>query len=61
MADNNFIVFSGKFPCKKCNEEVLSLRLWRETGDATWMCSAKHMSKVALVPSKKKKKDFINE
>jgi hypothetical protein len=61
MADNNFVIFHGKFPCKKCQEEVSSLRLWRETGDATWMCSTKHMSKVALIPSKKKKKDFVNE
>jgi hypothetical protein len=61
MADSNFIVFPGKFPCKKCSEEVLSLRLWRESGDVTWMCSAKHISKVKLIPEKKKKKDFINE
>jgi len=61
MADSNFIVFPGKFPCKKCNEEVLSLRLWRETGDATWMCSKKHISKVGLLPKKKKKKDFADE
>jgi hypothetical protein len=61
MADSNFSIFSGKFLCKKCDEEVLSLRLWSETGDATWMCSAKHVSKVTLIPSKKKKKDFANE
>ena len=61
MADSNFTIYNGKFPCKKCHEEVLSLRLWSETGDATWMCSAKHVSKVTLIPAKKKKKDFVNE
>jgi hypothetical protein len=59
MAD--FKIFDGKFLCKKCHEEVLSLRLWLESGDATWMCSNKHISKVNLIPQKKKKADFINE
>ena len=59
MAD--FKIFPGKFPCKKCNEEVLSLRLWPETGDVTWMCSSKHISKMNLVPQKKKKADFKSE
>jgi hypothetical protein len=40
---------------------VTSLRYWIEAGDATWMCSKKHISKVGLIPQKKKKKDFINE
>lgn len=61
MADYKFSTYPGKFPCKKCGEEVTSLRLWTETGDATWMCSSKHMSKVALIPQKKSKKDFENE
>jgi len=61
MANEKFTVYPGKFPCKTCQEEVISLRLWIETGDATWMCSKKHMSKVSLIPKKKKKKDFINE
>jgi len=61
MADKEFKVFEGKFLCKKCNEEVVSLRLWLESGDATWMCTKKHVSKVNLKPSKKKKADFINE
>ena len=56
-----FKVFSGKFPCKKCGEEVKSLRLWVESGDATWMCESKHVSKVGLMPDKKKKADFLNE
>lgn len=59
MAD--FKIFAGKFLCKKCHEEVLSLRLWPESGDATWMCSSKHISKVNLLPQKKKKADFKSE
>ena len=57
----DFKVFPGKFSCKKCNEEVKSLRLWTESGDATWMCESKHVSKVSLLPEKKKKADFSNE
>lgn len=57
----DFTVYPGKFPCKVCNEEVKSLRLWIATGKATWMCSKKHVSEVGLMPQKKKKKDFINE
>lgn len=58
MAEKDFKIFSGKFPCKKCHEEVLSLRLWIGSGDATWMCSKKHISKVNLIPQKKKKSDY---
>ena len=58
MAEKEFKVFEGKFPCKKCQEEVTSLRLWVGSGDATWMCSKKHVSKVELMPQKKKKADF---
>jgi hypothetical protein len=61
MADRDFRVFNGKFPCKKCNEEVTSLRFWPESGDTTWMCTKKHMSKVGLTPKKKKKGDFTDE
>ena len=56
-----FTVIPGKFPCKKCKEEVLSLRLWLDSGDATWMCSKKHVSKVGLIQVKKKRKDFSDE
>jgi hypothetical protein len=56
-----FKIFSGKFLCKKCGEEVKSLRLWIESGDATWMCESKHVSKVGLIPDKKKKADFFDE
>jgi hypothetical protein len=61
MAEKDFKVFPGKFSCKKCEEEVLSLRLWLDSGDATWMCSKKHVSKVGLIPVKKKRKDFSDE
>jgi hypothetical protein len=61
MLDKEFKIFEGKFPCKKCQEEVLSLRLWVASGDATWMCSKKHVSKVNLIPQKKKKADFAHE
>jgi len=61
MAETNFKVFTGKFICQKCKLDVTSLRLWNETGDATWMCTSKHVSRVGLIPSKKKKKDFEDE
>lgn len=57
MSDK-FKIFPGKFPCKKCNEEVTSLRLWLDSADLTWMCSAKHISRVSLV---KTKKDYERE
>jgi hypothetical protein len=53
MADNKFSVYSGKFPCHTCKEEVTSLRLWRDTRELTWMCSKKHLSKVAIIRTKK--------
>ena len=61
MPEKEFKVFPGKFVCKKCDEEVLSLRLWLESGDSTWMCSKKHVTRVGLIPVKKKRKDFENE
>jgi hypothetical protein len=48
-----FKIFPGKFFCKKCNEEVNSLRLWLDSADVTWMCSQKHISKVPLILTKK--------
>ena len=48
-----FKIFSGKFPCKECNEEVKSLRLWVDSADLTWMCSQKHLSKVQLIMTRK--------
>lgn len=57
----DFTVYSGKFSCKKCGEEVKSLRLWIDSGDVTWMCESKHVSKVNLIPQKKTKADFQHE
>ncbi len=48
-----FKVFPGKFPCKKCNEEVTSLRLWLDSADLTWLCTQKHLSKVPLIMTRK--------
>jgi hypothetical protein len=56
--DKPFSVYPGKWPCKKCGIEVTLLRYWPETGDATWMCLDKHISKVNLLPPRKRKKDF---
>lgn len=61
MADLNFKVFPGKLLCQKCSEDVKSLRLWIQSGDVTWMCTKKHVSKVSLLQPKMKKKDFANE
>ena len=61
MLEPKFSTYPGKWPCKTCQEIVITLRYWKETGDATWMCSQKHISKVTLIPPKKRKKDFINE
>jgi len=58
MADSKFSVYPGKFPCHTCKEEVLSLRLWKETLEVTWMCSKKHISKARFT---KTKKDYERE
>ena len=55
MADPRFSVYSGKFPCHICKEEVLSLRLWKETSELSWMCTKKHISKASLI---KRKSDY---
>ena len=43
-----YSVYSGDFFCQKCNEVVDSARFYKETFDFTWLCSAKHLSKVNL-------------
>jgi hypothetical protein len=58
VAEANFRVVSGVFYCKKCSEQVSSMRFWPLSGDTTWMCSKKHLSKVSLIPEKKKKSDY---
>ncbi len=66
----SYTVYPGQFLCQECKVEVRplrlyaetkSLRLWTVKGEATWMCSKKHLSKVDLIPQKKKKKDFDND
>lgn len=61
MSNQKFSVYPGKWPCKTCDEVVISLRLWQETGTVSWMCSKKHISKVDLIPNKKRKRDYLNE
>jgi hypothetical protein len=61
MSNQKFSVYPGKWPCKTCDEVVTSLRLWQETGTVSWMCSKKHISKVDLIPNKKRKRDYLNE
>lgn len=53
----NYSVYEGKFPCKTCKKEVKTIRVYVNTGMASWMCSEKHLSEVELfkVGYKKKK------
>lgn len=59
MSNKPFSTYSGTFICQKCKEEVHTIRLWHDTKDVTWQCSKKHISKVNLLP--KKKKDYERE
>lgn len=61
ILEPKYSIYPGKFPCKTCEEVVNVLWYWKEFGHATWMCSKKHISKVQLVPIKKRKRDYINE
>ena len=58
MSNPKFSIYVGRFPCHTCKEEVLTLRLWKETLELTWMCSQKHLSKASI---KKTKKDYERE
>jgi hypothetical protein len=49
MSHKDFTVYKGTFFCKTCGVEVYSMRLWRETGKASWMCPDKHLSEVQLI------------
>ena len=46
---SKYSIYEGKFPCKVCRVEVKTLRLYIDTGKATWMCPEKHLSEVQLV------------
>lgn len=61
MQNKLFTVYPGTFMCKECDEVVKTMRLWKESGEASWMCNKKHISKVQLLPIKKRKKDYENE
>lgn len=59
---DSFTVYKGKFPCKTCKKDVMSMRVYVDTGIATWMCQEKHLSKVELFNvGYKKKKDYIKD
>jgi hypothetical protein len=58
MAEEKFFNVPGQFICQKCKQDVSAARFWYESGDVTWMCVNKHISKVGLVAKKKKKQDF---
>ena len=58
---SKYSIYTGKFPCHTCKEEVTSLRFYSDTKNATWMCSLKHLSSVSLTPTKKTKKDYERE
>ena len=61
MADNKFDVIKGTFICQECKINVYSARFWKTNGEVSWMCESKHLSKVGLIPQKKKKKDYERE
>ena len=59
---NNFSTYKGKFLCKACKKEVLSMRLYSSTGIGSWMCSDKHITEVQVYQvGYKKKKDYERE
>lgn len=61
MSKNNFTVYSGKFSCKTCKEEVKSIRIY-QNGLGTWMCSQKHLTEVEVFQvGYKKKRDYERE
>jgi hypothetical protein len=59
---SNYTVYQGKFFCKLCKEETKIIRVYPNTGQATWMCSKKHISKCQLYNvGYKKKRDYERE
>ena len=45
---NHFTTYAGKFICKTCKETVKTIRIFKDSGKGTWMCSKKHLSEVQL-------------
>jgi len=57
-----FSTFKGKFICKTCKKEVLSMRIYTNTGIGSWMCLDKHITEVQVYQvGYKKKKDYERE
>ena len=50
-------IYSGKFVCQKCNDDVPTIRSYPELKKLTWMCKDGHLSEVNL-NTKKSKKDY---
>jgi hypothetical protein len=56
---NNFSTWKGSFTCKTCKKNVLSMRVYKDTGMGTWMCSDKHLTEVQVFQvGYKKEKDY---
>ena len=59
---DKYSIYEGKFPCKICKKEVKTMRVYLQTGMASWMCSDKHLSEVQLFQvGYKKKKAYERE
>lgn len=54
-----YTVYEGQFNCKTCKKTVATIRVYPDSGMASWMCSEKHLSEVQLfkVGYKKVKKN----
>ena len=44
----NYSIYPGTFLCKTCKKEVKTMRVYLDTGIASWMCSDKHLSEIIL-------------
>jgi hypothetical protein len=44
----NYSIYPGKFLCKTCKKEVKTMRVYLDTGMASWMCPEKHLSEIML-------------
>ena len=59
---SKYTTYPGIFICKVCKVEVKTFRVYSETGQATWMCTNKHLSKCQLYTvGYKKKRDYERE
>jgi len=53
---DKYSIFEGRFPCKTCKKEVKTIRIYKATGMASWMCQDRHLSEVELFKVGYKKK-----